>query len=556
MADTQAFGEEPTEVRETGHYSEEYIGGFVEKWDDLIDWDGRSDSEGDFFIRLLRERGCKKILDVATGTGFHSVRLMQAGFEVASIDGSSHMLAKAFENAKKRGYILNTIHSDWRWLNQDVHGKYDAIICLGNSFTHLFTDADRRKVLAEFYAALRYDGLLILDQRNYDVLLDEGRQPGHAFYYCGENVRAEPEHVDDSLARFRYDFFDGGTYHLNMFPLRKHYVRQLAQEAGFPKVTTYGDFQEIYREEEPDFFIHIAEKLDRSHTGGEPQRSSTPTPTRAYEGVTEVAQSYYNSDDADRFYFAVWGGEDIHVGLYNHHHESIFDASRRTVEAMTALLGDLDQSSRVMDLGAGYGGAARYLARITGCHVSCLNLSEVQNVRNREMTAEQNLSDHIDVLDGDFENVPAEDNSFDVVWSQDSFLHSGDRTKVMREIERILKPGGMLVFTDPMQAGNCDPKALQPVLERIHLDTMGSVEFYEKAAKDAGLEMVQFLDYSHQLPRHYQRVKDELSLQAPQLGDLVSQEYITHMDTGLSNWVNAGGEDNLSWGIFQFRKPE
>src|SRR5699024_10315361 len=148
MADTQAFGEEPTEVRETGHYSEEYIGGFVEKWDDLIDWDGRADSEGDFFIRQLREHGCKRVLDEATGTAFHSVRLMQAGFEVTSLNGSRHMLAKAFENAKNRGYILNTVRSDWRWLNQDVHGKYDAIICLGNSYTHLFTDADRRKVLA------------------------------------------------------------------------------------------------------------------------------------------------------------------------------------------------------------------------------------------------------------------------------------------------------------------------------------------------------------------------------------------------------------------------
>jgi hypothetical protein len=31
-------------------------------------------------------------------------------------------------------------------------------------------------------------------------------------------------------------------------------------EVGFQKVTTYGDFQETYKEEEPDFFVHVAEK--------------------------------------------------------------------------------------------------------------------------------------------------------------------------------------------------------------------------------------------------------------------------------------------------------
>jgi hypothetical protein len=45
-----------------------------------------------------------------------------------------------------------------------------------------------------------------------------------------------------------------------MFPLRKNYVRRLIREAGFESVRTYGDFQETYQENEPDFFIHVAEK--------------------------------------------------------------------------------------------------------------------------------------------------------------------------------------------------------------------------------------------------------------------------------------------------------
>ena len=259
-AEAQQFGEDPTAIRETDHYQSEYIQSFVEKWDELIDWEARAESEGRFFIELLKGRGKTKVLDVATGTGFHSIQLLDAGIEVTSVDGNAAMLAKAFENATDRHFILKTIHADWRWLNREVHGKFDAIICLGNSFTHLFDEQDRRRALAEFYAALKHDGILILDQRNYDSILDHGFDSKHKYYYCGDDVVAEPEHMDEGLARFRYTFPDGSSYQLNMFPLRKNYTRKLLREAGFASVKTFGDFQETYQEADPDFFVHVAEK--------------------------------------------------------------------------------------------------------------------------------------------------------------------------------------------------------------------------------------------------------------------------------------------------------
>lgn len=259
----QHFGKEPTAVRTTDHYHQEYVRTFVDKWDELIDWDRRAKSEGNFFIDHLQRCGAKKVLDVATGTGFHSVRLIEAGFDVVSADGSAEMLYKAFENGKRRGHVLRTVQADWRWLNRDVHGKFDAVVCAGNSFTHLFDENDRRKALAEFYAVLRHDGVLILDQRNYDAILDDGYSSKHTFYYCGEDVSVKPSHVDEGLARFEYRFPDDTKYHLNMYPLRKAYMQRLMKEVGFQAVETYGDFQETYREEEPDFFIHVAEKRYR-----------------------------------------------------------------------------------------------------------------------------------------------------------------------------------------------------------------------------------------------------------------------------------------------------
>ena len=104
------------------------------------------------------------------------------------------------------------------------------------------------------------NGILILDQRNYDEILDHGFKSKHKYYYCGDRVSAEPEHVDEGLARFRYGFPDGSEYHLNMFPLRKDYTRRLMTEVGFQRIETYGDFQETHPESQPDFYIHVAHK--------------------------------------------------------------------------------------------------------------------------------------------------------------------------------------------------------------------------------------------------------------------------------------------------------
>ena len=54
-ATTQSFGKDPINVRETDHYQQEYVKSFVEKWDELIDWDRRWKSEGDFFIANRKE---------------------------------------------------------------------------------------------------------------------------------------------------------------------------------------------------------------------------------------------------------------------------------------------------------------------------------------------------------------------------------------------------------------------------------------------------------------------------------------------------------------------
>ncbi|KXX64501.1 SAM-dependent methyltransferase [Marichromatium gracile] len=273
-----------------------------------------------------------------------------------------------------------------------------------------------------------------------------------------------------------------------------------------------------------------------------------------YSEVVETARSYYNSEDADNFYFHVWGGEDIHIGIYQHADEAIATASRRTVERMATIAAPITPETRVLDIGSGFGGAARYLAATFGCTVTCLNLSEKENARNRAMNREQGLEERIDVRDGSFESIPLAETSVDLVWSQDAILHSGERARVIAEVARVLRPGGRFVFTDPMQADDCPPGVLQPVLERIHLSTLGSFGFYRTTAADHGLEEVEIVDLTEQLAVHYGRVGEVLERSHEQLVGKVSANYAARMQEGLARWVEAGRAGYLRWGIMHFRK--
>ena len=287
------------------------------------------------------------------------------------------------------------------------------------------------------------------------------------------------------------------------------------------------------------------------------QTTQTPAPpsSNGAPNATDVARTYYNSTDADTFYHTLWGGEDLHIGIYTSAEDSIATASRRTVERMGAAAGPITSETRVLDMGAGYGGAARYLARTYGCHVMCLNLSEVENERNRVKTREQGLEHLINVVEGSFEKMPMPDHAFDLVWSQDAFLHSGDRPAIVAEIDRVLvKEGGKVVFTDPMAAEDVRPEGLRPILARLQLGSLGSLASYRREFQQRGFSNIGFEELTEQLVNSYSKVLKELDRQEEQLKGKISDEYVKNMKTGLSHWVNGGKNGQLCWGIMHFQR--
>ena len=276
--------------------------------------------------------------------------------------------------------------------------------------------------------------------------------------------------------------------------------------------------------------------------------------------AVNTARDYYNSEDADYFYRKIWGGEDIHIGLYETAGEPISVASQRTVQTMASYLPPLNVEDVVLDLGSGYCGAARYLAKTYGVCIKALNLSEVENRRARELNLAAHLSEKIQVIDGSFEILPFatadKENGFDVIWSQDAILHSGCREQVFAEAFRVLKPGGHFIFTDPMQTDDCPLGVLQPILDRIHLNSLGSPGFYRQVTEDLGFNLIKFDNLTDQLIKHYQRVFEETEKYSDELIDKIDPAYIERMKNGLNYWIEGGKHGYLAWGIFLLQKSK
>ena len=269
--------------------------------------------------------------------------------------------------------------------------------------------------------------------------------------------------------------------------------------------------------------------------------------------AVDKAEEYYNSTAADEFYFKIWGGDHIHVGIYNHSKESIKDASPRIVHMMASKL-NLNTNIKLLDLGSGYGGAARYLAKNFGFQVTCLNLSKTQNERNRSLNKKQNLDNLITVVEGNFEDIPYPEDSFDIVWSQDAIVHSANRELVVQEVVRVLNDSGEFIFTDLMQTNDCPKSILKPVLDRIQLDSLGSFGFYVEQGRKFGVKKTEVQDLSEHLTTHYQRVMEETQDRYVEMVEACGKEYIDKMIQGLKHWVEAGKNDYLSWGIVHMNK--
>ena len=204
----------------------------------------------DFIEKLLRRSQVpvKTVLDLACGTGTMTCLFARRGYEMIAVDGSEDMLSRAREKAEGLpGVPPLFLHQEMPKL--DLYGTVEAAICCLDSLNYLTAPAEVQRTFQRLSLFVQPGGVLVFDVHTPEHLagLD-----GQVFLDEREDVYCvwRPEYDRRSgICTYYMDLFnrrgDGAwDRQLEIHRQRSYPIAQLRSwlmEAGFPKVSTYGD---------------------------------------------------------------------------------------------------------------------------------------------------------------------------------------------------------------------------------------------------------------------------------------------------------------------------
>ena len=124
-------------------------------------------------VAELKERfDFKNVLDIGCGTGSLTLALARAGTKCVGMDLSSGMIKKARKNTAEYADQIELINCGIADISKYADGKFDLIICIGNTIPHLLNTEELDKMFADCSQLLNPGGHLAVNLLNYDRVLD------------------------------------------------------------------------------------------------------------------------------------------------------------------------------------------------------------------------------------------------------------------------------------------------------------------------------------------------------------------------------------------------
>ncbi|RDE24609.1 class I SAM-dependent methyltransferase [Motiliproteus coralliicola] len=151
---------------------------------------------------------------------------------------------------------------------------------------------------------------------------------------------------------------------------------------------------------------------------------------------------------------------------------------------------------RLLDLGAGVGGAARYLQQHQNCQVVGLELDPDYVELARELARLTGFEDRIEFTQGSALDIPFESSSFDHVWLQHLNMYLADKAAFFGGIARVLKPGGSLVMQEVVQGLGGDVLLPVPWARTESDNHLVDQQTFVQLLAQAGFEVVELEDRS------------------------------------------------------------
>lgn len=237
------------------------------------------------------------------------------------------------------------------------------------------------------------------------------------------------------------------------------------------------------------------------------------------EGKLKITEQdinqFYSEETASLFQF-ITGTDQFGIG------------GEAGVEALARKAG-MTKESKVLDVGSGIGGPARYLAGNYSCQVTGIELSTANFNYAVKKTKESGLDHLVSFIQGNALNMSFPDNSFDVVWGVDAWAHIDDKEKLIKECFRVLKKGGIIAFVDELQAGEMTEAEKEEAFLCQAVPYLETISGYVKLLEKAGFTILSSEDVSQEYTKYYYDWQDKMEAKKTEIIAQVGSESFNQM---------------------------
>ena len=197
--------------------------------------------------------------------------------------------------------------------------------------------------------------------------------------------------------------------------------------------------------------------------------------------VSALADAGFDTNDLEPNVFA--GADEFHIG------------GRKGSEYVAKAL-DLESGQRLLDIGSGIGGPARFIANTLDVTVEGIDLTPEFVEAAVEISEMVGMTEQVSFQVGSAISIPFDDDTFDASTMLHVGMNISDKELLFREMARVTKPDGSIVVYDVMRTGEDDLVFPMPWSSTSEYSFVDTVNAYVKAAESAGLELLTVDDHA------------------------------------------------------------